>query len=204
MEHWFTQTPLGLVVLGLVTIFLAALVARIAGKFWRAYLEARVVGRGVRFLEAYVRSFAISRVLTNRYIHNKDYFRYVAHTAFAIMAFALSTVVELLVFALIAIYLIVNGIRFSWTLFVLFSLSGVFLLPWFKDVFYLYGVMEQTFLKDLETYKRLFPKLHPTFLMRLMTEDIEDVLKQQEAASKAELKEKAIKANSTNASQAGP
>jgi hypothetical protein len=182
MDRWLTTTALGLIVLGLIIIFLAALIAKVASKLWRRYLRERVLGRLLHFLEANIRPFVISRVLTNRYMHNKDYFRFVSHTSFAIMGFALSSIVELLLLALIAAYFIVNGIRFSWTLFVLFSLTGFCLLGWLRDAFYLYGVMEQTFYKDTEIYKRLFPKLHPNFVQRLMTEDIETVVREQEKA----------------------
>jgi hypothetical protein len=139
MERWLTTTAPGLVVLGLVTIFLAALIGKGATKLWRAYLKERVHRWLVQFLELHVRSFAISRILTNRYIHKQNYFRYVALTGFSLMAFTLSSVVQLLLFALIAVYFIVNGIRFSWALLVLFSLTWFFLLQWLKDAFYLFG-----------------------------------------------------------------
>jgi MFS family permease len=194
LEHWLTTTAVGLIVLGLVIIFVAASIAKISGKLWRGYLRSWVLGSVIRFLGGFVmanvRSAAIGRVLTNRYIKKKDYFRYIAHTGFAIMIFGLSTLVQFLLIGVIAVYFIVNGARFSWTLLVLFSLTGFFLYLWLKDVFYFYGVAEQTFQKDLEKYKKLFPKLHPDFVHRLMTEDIEDVLKEQKAT---QAEKKAIK-----------
>lgn len=41
--------------------------------------------------------------------------------------------------------------------FFLLSLTGFFLLGWIRDAFYFAGVMEQTFGKDLMTYKSSFP-----------------------------------------------
>jgi hypothetical protein len=201
LEHWLTTTVPGLIVVSVIAIFLAALIAKVAGKLWRAYFGVRVLDRVLHFIETSVRPFVISRVLTNRYIHDKDYFRYVSHTGFAIMAFALSSLVELILFGLIAVYFIVNGIRFSWALFVLFSLTGFFLVGWIKETFYLLGIIEQTFFKDLQRYNKVFPKLHPKFLMRLMTENIDEVLKEQEKAIQAQ---KAGQENSAEASQKPP
>jgi hypothetical protein len=63
-------------------------------------------------------------------------------------------------------------------------------------LFYLLGVAEQTFHKDLEVYKKLFPKLHPNFPGRLMTEDIETVLNEYEKGIQAE-KEKTLPSKPT-------
>jgi hypothetical protein len=94
MEHWLTTTATGLLVLGLLIIFLTTLIRVVATWLWRSYLRRPALGRLIQFLEANIPSFAISRVLTNRYMHKKDYFRYVAHTGFALTAFALSSAIQ--------------------------------------------------------------------------------------------------------------
>lgn len=85
-----------------------------------AYLGIRFWRRIARFVEANIRPYAISRVLTNRYMHRKDYFRYISHVATAVMGFAVSTLIELLLVGLIMIYFIVKGATFSWALFFFF------------------------------------------------------------------------------------
>jgi hypothetical protein len=113
------------------------------------------------------------------------------------MGFALSTFVEALLIALIVVFFIVNGMKLSWSVFVLFLLAAFGLLGWLRDAFYLFGVMEQTFQKDVERYKELFPKLHHKFVMRLMKEDIETVLKEQEEAINA-MKKKVLQSGPIN------
>jgi len=140
-EHWLTTSVPGLIIIGVIAIFFAWLIAKISAKSWRTYLRKRFWFRVLSFLHANVRPFGISRLLTNRYIHRKDYFRYVSHTGFTITAFTLSSVTVLLLMAIIAAYFIVNGVRFSWTLFVVFSLTGFFLLGWIRDFFYLPGII---------------------------------------------------------------
>jgi hypothetical protein len=181
MDHWLTSTAAGLIIIGLVTIFLAAGLARIAGKLWRRYLGGMLLGV-LRFLQMYVRPFVISRVLTNRYIHKKDYFKYASHTGVAIMSFALASATQLALITLIGVCVIVNGIRLSWSLLILFCLSGFQLVRLVRTGFYLYGVIEQTYDKDLKRYREIFPKLHRGFFQRLMNEDVETVLKEQEQA----------------------
>jgi MFS family permease len=191
MEHWLTTTAEGLVILGLVTIFIAAFVAKCAAKLWHKFLRQRMLQgilggllRVLRFVEAYIRPFVMSRVLTAQYMRKQDLFRYIAHVHFIFIGFAISSFVEAILMALVAVHFIVNGWHFSWLLFVLFVLTGFGLALWLQDLFSVLGIVERTFWKHLQTYKEIFPKLHHDLVNKLMTEDVENVLAEAEQSLK--------------------
>ena len=112
MEHWLTTTAEGLVFLGLLTIFIAALIAKCAAKLWHKFLKQRMLLgilrfllRLVKFVQAYIRPFVMSRVLTAQYMRKQDLFRYIAHVQNTFIAFAISSVVEIVLMALVAVHL---------------------------------------------------------------------------------------------------
>jgi hypothetical protein len=176
-EHWLTTTVPGLIILAVLGTLATKLLVKLAKKLWHALDWAK---RVTKLLESYARPFVLARLLTHRYIKKKDYFGFVAHTVFAATGLIMSTIIDAVLVALVCVYFGLHGIHFSWTLLVLLSLTGFFLLGWFRDAFYFYGVWEQTFLKDWKTYKKILKKTPMSLSSDLMTKDIDTVLNPKE------------------------
>jgi hypothetical protein len=177
IEGWLKGTIPGLLVLTVAGGLVTLMVVKVLQRIWRAL---NLWSRIEKVVLAGVRSVALSRLLTRRYIKRRDYFKFIAHSMTAIVGFIFSSLVLCLMVVLIGVYFIVWGLVFSSALLLLLSLFGFLVILWVKDAFYLYGIAEQTFQKDYIETERLLRNLSEQDLTDLATEDLDDFFKRPE------------------------
>lgn len=156
-EIWLKTTIPGLFVFTIVGGLATLVVVKILRLIWRALNLPKRVDT---FLFSYVKSVALSRVLTHGYIKNRNYFGFLTHSMVAIGGFFCTTILLALAAVLLGVYFIVNGVVFSRGLVVLLSLFGFLGILWLRDLCYLYGLLEQTYFRNFERVKKLINEMH--------------------------------------------